>query len=84
MQPPIVDDADVQKIADCFLETSNPTASDEESDEETVKVAGRAALVCGYAWGTTAAWRREFVRRVEARVQFALMARRRARHEWNG
>ena len=75
-QQPIVDDADVQNIADLFLKTSSPTVSDGESDEELVKLAGKAALI--YGCGTTAAWRRELVRKVEARVQFGLMARRRA------
>jgi hypothetical protein len=73
-QPLIVDDADVQKVADLFLQTSNATAS----DEELVKLAGKAALI--YGCNTTAAWRREFVRKVQARVQFGLMARRRASH----
>ena len=69
---PIVDDADVQRIADGFLGIPEPTVS----DEELVKLAERAALGCGFAWGGTAAWRRELVRKVRGRVQFALMARR--------
>ena len=40
-QQPIVDDADVQMVADIFLPTSQPTVS----DEETVKLAEKAAFV---------------------------------------
>lgn len=71
-QQPIVDDADVQMLADLFLPTSHPAVS----DEETVMLAEKAALACAYSWGETAAWRRELVRKVRRRVEFALMARR--------
>jgi hypothetical protein len=71
-QQPIIDDADVQRIADAFLDTKGSTAS----DEELVKYAEKAAVIAGRAWGVTSAWQREFAQKVKRRVQFALMARR--------
>ena len=70
---PVVDAADVQKVADLFLSISNPTGS----DEDLAQHAATAALAYGYAFGVTSAWRDELVRKVKQRVQYALTARRR-------
>ena len=70
--PPVVDDADVQRIADVLL-----TAGDSIfalPDEKVAELAAKLATLSAY--DTTAAWRQEFAYRVRRRVEFALMIRR--------
>ncbi len=65
-----VDEADVQRVADAILTLPDPKVSDEKLVELATKIAGH------YAVNNTAAWRRELVRKVRRKVDFALIARR--------
>ena len=71
-QAPVIDDEDVQKVADLFLSCPDRKCS----DEETVRLAVKAAEIYGYRFGQTAAWRKALMLRVKQRVEWALMAQR--------
>ena len=72
---PVVDDADVQQVADLFLTGAESVVSDERLTE----LAEQAAEVVAYRFGNTKTWRSEFIRNVKRRVQFGLMAKRGAK-----
>jgi hypothetical protein len=68
---PLVDDADVQRIADVILANQERIVV---SDAEIAKLAHCMAVLYGKANGTTAGWGRELARKVQRKVEFGRMA----------
>ena len=71
----VVDDADVQRVADVVLKAPELVNAPAEAQAE---LAHKLALGVAKSSGTTVAWAEELAHKVRRRVEFSLMSRRRS------